>query len=395
MDISTVTVTRRTLYEEAWQTPMSTLARKYGLSDVGLAKTFRKHRIPRPTRGHWMKKGAGKRIRQIPLPSPGENPPIEIRSHAVGTQIKDEAVRAEARRLTEREKLPAVAITVPENLRRSNPLIREAHRRLRIADRDLAGRLRPPDVRSLSIEVSRKQLRRALLIMDTLIKALMGRRYDVTFGPQGNAPVGAVIMAEHVSFGLEEIVDVTEKEPTAQQLEDKRKYGRYWPQMIHAPSGRLCFEIRDSKYHYDGLRRRWRDTQTRCIEDCLNDIMRGLILVAARLRDDTIERKRREQKAAEERRLREERRLAYEQELARFTKLKSDAAEWGRAREIREYIEAARRDAVAADGGVKPERAAWIEWALNQADRIDPLKKSPPSILDEPCPEMPWHLRQT
>jgi hypothetical protein len=28
----------------------------------------------------------------------------------------------------------------------------------------------------------------------------------------------------------------------------------------------------------------------------------------------------------------------------------------------------------------------WISWALDQADRYDPLAKSPPSVLDEPSP---------
>jgi hypothetical protein len=29
------------------------------------------------------------------------------------------------------------------------------------------------------------------------------------------------------------------------------------------------------------------------------------------------------------------------------------------------------------------EFAAWLEWAHQQADRLDPLAESPPSILDE------------
>ncbi len=31
----------------------------------------------------------------------------------------------------------------------------------------------------------------------------------------------------------------------------------------------------------------------------------------------------------------------------------------------------------------KNDLAVWIEWALSHADRLDPLKPSQPSILDE------------
>jgi hypothetical protein len=37
---------RDELYEEVWATPMQTLAKKYGISDVGLAKICRKLVIP-------------------------------------------------------------------------------------------------------------------------------------------------------------------------------------------------------------------------------------------------------------------------------------------------------------------------------------------------------------
>jgi hypothetical protein len=39
------------LYEQVGTKPMSKLARRYGISDVGHAKIFKKHDIPRPSRG--------------------------------------------------------------------------------------------------------------------------------------------------------------------------------------------------------------------------------------------------------------------------------------------------------------------------------------------------------
>ena len=59
---------RDELYGEVWATPMKTLAKKYGISDVGLAKTCRKLAIPLPGRGYWAKKEAGQEVKQPPLP---------------------------------------------------------------------------------------------------------------------------------------------------------------------------------------------------------------------------------------------------------------------------------------------------------------------------------------
>jgi hypothetical protein len=60
---------REEIYEEIWSEPTQHVARRYNLSDVGLAKVCRKLNIPRPGRGYWAKKAAGKPLpRRPPLP---------------------------------------------------------------------------------------------------------------------------------------------------------------------------------------------------------------------------------------------------------------------------------------------------------------------------------------
>lgn len=92
-------VSRQDLYSQVWSTPMRTLAPKYGLSDVGLAKICKRHRIPRPGLGYWAKKDAGKPVKQPPLrPFPGMEE-IIIRVTEVHEQPKlpvDEAQQREA-----------------------------------------------------------------------------------------------------------------------------------------------------------------------------------------------------------------------------------------------------------------------------------------------------------
>lgn len=68
MPDSIVTLTREQLYEQVWSEPIRTLAKRYGLSDVGLAKTCRRPKVPLPGRGYWAKSAAGHPVKRMPLP---------------------------------------------------------------------------------------------------------------------------------------------------------------------------------------------------------------------------------------------------------------------------------------------------------------------------------------
>ena len=53
---------RKTLFDEVWGTPLTKLAKVYGLSDVGLRKICVALDVPLPPRGYWVKLAAGKTI---------------------------------------------------------------------------------------------------------------------------------------------------------------------------------------------------------------------------------------------------------------------------------------------------------------------------------------------
>jgi len=57
---------RERIYEEIWAEPMIKVAKRYNVSDVALAKVCRKLNIPRPGRGYWEKKAAGKPVSKRP-----------------------------------------------------------------------------------------------------------------------------------------------------------------------------------------------------------------------------------------------------------------------------------------------------------------------------------------
>src|SRR5580704_15065238 len=95
---------RDALYEEVWSTPMKTLAQKYGISDVGLAKVCRKLTIPLPGRGYWARKQAGQKVTQAPLPQVKEkdkvllNKPSPPKEQPVAEELGTDDDRAQLAR---------------------------------------------------------------------------------------------------------------------------------------------------------------------------------------------------------------------------------------------------------------------------------------------------------
>jgi hypothetical protein len=62
---------RQRLYNEVWTEPTQQVARRYGVSDVAIAKACALLKVPKPPRGYWAKKAAG-----LKLP---DRPPLQNR----------------------------------------------------------------------------------------------------------------------------------------------------------------------------------------------------------------------------------------------------------------------------------------------------------------------------
>jgi hypothetical protein len=58
---------RQRLYEEVWSEPTQKVAKRYGVSDVAIAKACALLGVPKPPRGYWAKKAAGQKVPNRPL----------------------------------------------------------------------------------------------------------------------------------------------------------------------------------------------------------------------------------------------------------------------------------------------------------------------------------------
>jgi hypothetical protein len=62
---------RHELFDLVWSEPTRTIAKRLGVSDVGLAKACRRADLLLPPRGYWAKLAAGKAVKKPPLPPRG------------------------------------------------------------------------------------------------------------------------------------------------------------------------------------------------------------------------------------------------------------------------------------------------------------------------------------
>ena len=62
-------LTRKELYDLIWSEPMTTVCKRFGLSDNGLRKHCVAMNIPTPPLGYWAKLQNGKEAEKTPLPS--------------------------------------------------------------------------------------------------------------------------------------------------------------------------------------------------------------------------------------------------------------------------------------------------------------------------------------
>src|SRR5450830_823784 len=164
-------VERETLYEEVWAEPVSVVALRYGLSDVGLAKFCRKLAIPLPSRDYWAKVQVGQIMARAPLPKlEGSQLPLRGPIKLSDESIASEKFVREANTKTRESVGQIVSADLPQKL--SHPLVLAAKKRLKQKTGwDERGvRSAPREV--LNISVTESALDRALLLSDALLSAV-------------------------------------------------------------------------------------------------------------------------------------------------------------------------------------------------------------------------------
>jgi hypothetical protein len=373
---------RAKLYEEVWAEAVTTVAKRYGISDVALRKICRRLAVPLPPLGHWAKVAAGKRPPTPPLPR--YSGPIEIVRQRY---ISDEPVEPDPEHLVARrefEAKPENRIVVSETLDTPHSLVAATERALRRPKTRDARAVPAAERRALDIAVSGASLPRALRIMDALLKALDTRGMPLQIEPDGKRHSYVKLQGEQLAIRLVENTSRSEREPTEEERRYKKQHGYVYLPNRYSYQATGVLKLGVVGYGSD-LQNVVADGKHQRVENRLNDFIVKLEAEAVRRKRHAEHLERQHRYWEEQERIRREREERQRKEVERLKGLEQEAGNWRRAEQIRAYVAVAEAEQIEERGVVDPdsEFGLWLAWARHKADWIDPLVRARCEVLDE------------
>jgi hypothetical protein len=371
-------VTRYDLYELVWNEPMTKVAPRFGLSDVGLAKLCKRYDIPRPPGGYWAQKQFGKQPDRTPLP-PLEDESLQLIRFSVAEEETPAPASTAANRVTDEqlkrliqfEEQPENRIIASESSSRFHPLvsqIRGTFSKAYSSRQELHSPKYSAGDACLDIHVAEKSVARALRFMDTFLKAFEERGHKViSEGKDHRKEVLFVILGEKFSFRLRE------KTKMVRIPESERKKDYYGSRTNYEPTG--LFELQLWRTQTGMAEATWKDGARSKLEDQLNAIMIGLIVAVdteRRWRQRQEDADRQHQEDEQKRRQQAQEQLKQEQKINGLNQMVQN---WDQAARIRAFIVDIQSTNEQRGRSIEEgsDLAKWMDWALAHADAIDPL----------------------
>ena len=354
------TYTRQQLHDLVWSGPMRDVAKKLGLSDNGLRKHCVKAFIPLPPQGHWNKVQAGQKVKTIPLPA---RPPGVSNTISIGQWD----YRLHEKRLMEIEPTPPIFDDSIEALRERisrnigtvavSKTLSPPHAAFRRQVEDDARRAAESSWHTPTFNSPLEK--RRLRILQGLFYGLS--RLDCSVDVRGREvhDIHVTVGQQHVKIEIDRAQ--SRRRPRDEKAQDRLKFGIIG---------------------HRGERMSWTDTDEQLLETRLSVIATEIILAGELqyrehqiwLYDDAI-RRREELKQEAIRRQAElenaERERIIKLEAARLKRLTDSSENYRRAHAIRAFVSSVIE---ASDDKADPEHVQrWKEWALSQADQLDPI----------------------
>lgn len=388
-------IDRADLYRLVWSEPLTRLAERYGLSDVGLRKVCVRHDIPLPPQGYRQQLAAGRTPKPIPLPKSKTGTMVEFMSPSppLVRQPTDDAFAP----LIEHEGHPANRIIVAAEPDDIHPVARRIFKALKAAKPDKYGAVVYEGQDPFRVRVPPESIDRAVALVDAFIKAFVVRRIEVRIGGQSSGGAGIMIADEPGRITIEEASQRQAHRSTEAEKAWTRRYGYSTaPMYDFVPSGVMTIQIASAKYQ-DGVRSLWKDGRTRKVETCLNEVIVGLYL-AARSATETMRKAAiREQRAEDENGRRAALRFERASAQRQLDELETQSLAWEKAQRMRAFIAAFEISSRAPTGVLSEEASRWVIENSRHADRIDPLTPTPVSALDyedrDLMPISPWQIK--
>ncbi|HPI31164.1 MAG TPA: hypothetical protein PLC90_10115 [Bacteroidales bacterium] len=346
-------LSRKELYDLVWSTPMSTLAKKYAITDSGLRKICLRMQIPLPGFGYWMKIKYNKpvQIKKLSENYTSENE-VSLKDRDDDALVQDSPLRLSVltQEIIAKE---GDSLYVPERLSNPHPIIAKAkdsfqksHRHYNFDEMYYNSNYNP------NINVTKESIGRALQFMDTFIKIIEKRGHKISYSDRTSY---LMIQEQKIEFRLSEKL---RREPT----KDEKRWYKY----DFFSTGILTF-FAEGLYHNITAK----DGKL-TLEKQLPSIIARLEIMGEKLKQECIEREIRRQKRIEQERIEEEKQERKEKEFEDVKNLFKKCQQWHEAVILRNYIDMFEAHAINNDiytEAVKTE----VKWARSKADWYDPF----------------------
>jgi len=365
---------RKELYDLVWSLPLRNLAGRFGISDVALKKCCQRSAVPTPERGYWAQKEAGRKpfVRALPDRPPAMEDEVIVgggNSYGYGPQWTREELLGPLPPAPEfdtpleavRERIVKAIgkVTIPRDAKVWHPAIQ------RLLEDDDARRekLHENGYSWNKPLFESQQGRRRLLLLNSLFLATAN--FNAKASPDKEARRASLcFFKQHVAISLGPT-----KQPGRNQSAEPAHDG-------------LTLAILDS-YHSENEVQAWHDGVGVRLETHMTTATIEIVLLAeTKYRASVLRRykwrvERKAELEEEDRRRKFETERAEKErikrlEQARIDGLLSDAAAFQTSAAIRQYVEAIQTRHASSPIASDQELKNWSNWALAQADRIDP-----------------------
>ena len=389
-------VTRDELYRLVWETPLQKLAGSFRISDVALAKICRKLNVPLPVRGNWAKVAAGQSQRVRPLPLTAKEQSATIRP-TVKTKTSDESAKPQPRPDTMAQ---IGQLDVPATLENPHKLTLQTQRYFRELERRIKrhaarrpgapwlptddyppyndhGRYACQGQDGYRLTCSFDVLERALLILDTIVKALARNGFTFAYKEEDRrhdhsrarlSGLVATKAGEELHFWLRQ--GYSRRVRTAKELAQAAREKRYVTKHEYLPNGTFTLEFSGTEY---GIGHTYKDGKSEKLEQQLAQITAEIVEAVSdqkerRAKRETAEKARRE---AEHRHWAEQERMRQERE--KLEKLLDEAQRASKFNVLRDYLDHIERAALRS-GGVTESGKSWLAEARRLLKLYDPVE---------------------
>jgi len=360
---------RNQLYEQIWSTSTIRLAKQYGISPFQLNRVCKVLNIPTPKVGHWAKIYAGKKVKRPPLK------PFDKTSYVLETYTSTNV--SKPKKDTREEKI----IPVRKQLRGLHPLVLSTYQHIKQKENERyhyhCGRIKPFGGNYLDVNVSPSGLRRAMLIMDAIIKEGLRRGYGPKAERYDYKGVRSYfeIQEEKIYFRIFEYSNIIKRKADSQSSYRQFEYE-------YVPNGIFKLSLCHNAYFYD--EKTITDSKSRLVESKLGrffNIVEDLVHLSIQERKEYEIKRIREQEEAV---LREKAWLLREAEEKRLKSLEEHSVAYTKSQFIYQFIDEVERqkNQLSLDAYEKVHFDEWLFWARKHADSLNPLKQTLNQILE-------------